>query len=75
MSDADGEYPAEEIEVFIAFDIPEVLHGCVVGHEWFAVVVRDRRPDKLLVLADNLFAASCRHLGRGGHFVCSLPVV
>ena len=60
VAHADGHDPAEEIEVLVALDIPQVLHRAVVGHQRMLVIVRHRRPQKLLVLADHFFAAA-RH--------------
>ena len=66
VADADGDDAAEEIEVFVALDVPEILHRGVVGDERMLVIIRDRRPEIFLVLADDLFAAAggCLRLGR-----------
>ena len=59
MSQPDRHDPAEEIEVLVPLDVPQVLHRGVVGHERVLIVVRHRRPQIFLVLADDLFAAAC----------------
>src|SRR5271170_3185476 len=58
MPDADRDDASEKVEVLIPFDVPEVLHRGVVRHEGFLVVVRDRWPEVLPVLAHNLFTAA-----------------
>src|ERR1700723_516122 len=74
VSDPDGEDPAEKVEISVPLDVPNVLHGRVVGDQRLTKVVRDRRPDEFLVLADDLFTTARGCLGRC-HLLCSLPVV
>ncbi len=64
----DGQDAAEEIEIFAAFQVPEVLHLGMVGDKRALVIVGHRRPEKLFVLRDDFVAACCRALGGWGGF-------
>lgn len=63
MADTDGDNAAEKIEVLLTFDVPDVLHGGVVHGQGVGVVGRDRREDKFLLFAIDLFPAQAGLFG------------
>jgi hypothetical protein len=56
MADADGNDAAKEIEILLAFHVPDMLHGGVVHGDGIGVVVGDGWEDEFLLLAIDLFA-------------------
>ena len=65
-----GHNAAKKVQVLVAFDVPEVLHRSVICNERLLIVVRDRRPNEFLVLANDFVRSCFSHLGRGRHSVC-----
>ena len=57
MSHGNGQDAAEEIEILVAFHVPEVLHLAAVGHQRLLEIIGHRRPQIFFVLGDDLFAA------------------
>ena len=43
MAHGDGHNAAEEIQVFIAVRVPEVLHAGMVSHQRLGVIISDGR--------------------------------
>jgi len=66
VTHGDGQDAAEEIEILVAFHVPEVLHFAAVGHQRLLEVVGHRGPKVFLVFGDGFFAArAARELGCG----------
>jgi len=65
VADGDGQDAAEEIEVLVAVEIPEVLHLAAVGDQGLLEVVGDRGPEVFFVLGDDFVAA-----GAAGELGC-----
>ena len=71
VTHGDGQDAAEEIEVLVAFQVPQVLHLAAVGDEGLLEVVGHRGPKIFLVPGDDFFAApatgelGCRNEMRG----------
>ena len=57
VADGNGEDAAEEVEVLVAVEVPEVLHLAAVGDQRLLEVVGDRGPEIFLVLGDDFVAA------------------
>src|SRR5216683_2520828 len=67
VADRNREDAAEEIEITPAFEVPEILHLAVVGHQGLLVEIGDRGPEELFVLANDLLAAAGGWLWLRGH--------
>ena len=53
----DRQDAAEEIQVLVAFDVPEMLHLAAVSHQRLLEIVGHRGPQIFFVLGDGFFAA------------------
>ena len=62
MSNRDGHDAAKKIQILLAFDVPHVLHGGVIGHQRVFVVNGDGREHVLLVLLEDIFFCHGRNL-------------
>jgi len=56
VAHADGYDAAKEIEIFVALNIPNMLHQAAVHGQRIGKVIRDRREYVLLLLAIDFFA-------------------
>ena len=63
MADADGDNAAEEVEILLALDVPDVLHLGVIHGNGIGEVVGDRREDVFLLLAVDLCAGEASGFG------------
>ncbi len=63
VADADGDDAAEEVEVALAVDVPDVLHLAALDGEGIGEVVGDGREDVFLLLAVDLLAGEASSFG------------
>lgn len=56
MPHTDGNDSPEEIEILIAFDVPQVLHRRTLGNERLLIIRGDCRPEVFIVLSQNFSA-------------------
>src|ERR1700682_1525601 len=57
VADGDGEDASEEIKIFFALEVPEVLHFAAIDNQGLLEIVGHRRPKILFVFGYDVLAA------------------